>query len=107
MVCTVVDTGFVVSAGLLVELLTVVEAGFTEVLTLVEDEAVVSGVLSGAVVIVAAEVADELSVLSVLSEELFAVSGEELLSSLSGEELLSVAEAVLADDETEAVSDVG
>ncbi len=102
-----VDTGFVVSAGLLVELLTVVEAGFTEVLTLVEDEAVVSGVLSGAVVIVAAEVADELSVLSVLSEELFAVSGEELLSSLSGEELLSVAEAVLADDETEAVSDVG
>ena len=69
MVCTVVDTGFVVSAGLFVVLLAVVVAGSDEVLALVEDEAVVPGVLSGAVVEVAAEVSDVLSALSVLSVE--------------------------------------
>lgn len=69
MVCTVVDTGFVVSAGLFVVLLAVVGAGSDEVLALVEDEAVVPGVLSGAVVEVAAEVSDVLSALSVLSVE--------------------------------------
>lgn len=101
-----VDTGFVVSVRLLVVLL-VVPAGFVEALVLCDDEAVVPGVLSGAVDEVPAEVSDVLSALLVLSVEV-----EEVLLSLSEEEPLSADESAVPEasdisDEDKEVSDVG